>query len=199
MKSQLTGKDPDAGKDGGIGKDPDPGKDGGQKEKEDEMIGWHHWLDGLEDESITDSDMSLSKFRETVKERGAWCAAVHGVAKSLTRLSEWQQQRLSLSWTWHICEADIWQSGASLKHFYFGQRAIPLPANAGDMGSIPDPERSHVLRRNEGHAPHLPSLHSGAWEPQQLSLCALGPTLWNRSHHNEKSMHLKRVTPTCHN
>ena len=39
MKSQLTGKDPDAGKDGGIGKDPDPGKDGGQKEKEDEMIG----------------------------------------------------------------------------------------------------------------------------------------------------------------
>ena len=42
------------------------------------------WLD-----SITDSmDMNVSKFPETVKDRGAWCAAVHGVAKSWTQLSE---------------------------------------------------------------------------------------------------------------
>ena len=36
-------------------------------------------------------DMNLRKLREIVKDRGAWCAAVHGVAKSQTQLSDWQQ------------------------------------------------------------------------------------------------------------
>ena len=65
-----------------IEKDSDAGRDWGQEEKgttEDDMDGWHHWLDGV----------SLSELQELVMDREAWCAAIHGVAKSRTQLSDW--------------------------------------------------------------------------------------------------------------
>ena len=42
------------------------------------------WLDGI----IDTVDMTFSKLQEIVKDREAWCAAVHGVAKSWTQLSD---------------------------------------------------------------------------------------------------------------
>ena len=63
------------------GVDSDAGRDWGQEEKgttEDEMAGWHHRLD----------DVSLSELREMLMEREAWRAAIHGVTKSRTGLSD---------------------------------------------------------------------------------------------------------------
>ena len=91
------------------------------------------WLDG-----ITDSmEMSLSKLQELVMDRSAWHAAVHGVGKSWTQLSNWTE----LNWTEGLTLYYILILRPYLG-FHGGSEVKASASSAGDPGLIPGSGRS---------------------------------------------------------
>ena len=67
-----------------------------------------------------------------------------------------------------------------------------MPAKAEDVGSIPDPGRSHVLWNDSAHAPQLPSLLAATAKPKGLQ-----PVLCNRrSRHDEQPMYHNKEQPS---
>ena len=103
------------------------------------------WLDG-----ITDSmDVSLNEFREMVMDRKAWHAAIHGVAKSRTRLSDWTELNVNGGLPWWL-------------------RGNGYPASAGDAALIPTLGRP-VFLQGEFHGQTMDGV-AKSQTVEQLSL-----------------------------
>ena len=108
------------------------GKIEGKRKREWQRI---RWLDGI----TNSKNMSLSQLREIVKDREAWHAAVHGVTKSQTQLSDWTTT------TARMIQINKHDYAVGLP---WGPMLKNPPANIGDTSSIPALGTFHMPQGN---------------------------------------------------
>ena len=143
------------------------------------------WLDGITDST----DMSLGKLQELVMDREAWRAAVHGVTKSWTQLSDWTEQNGKSCLLFWVQETNFWQlgenkSGFTLKiagtsslwspmsqssvytgwNFLLSPLMFPSPFQSKGYSKIPGCSHYHKLQYNfivgtNSNGDHLKSIH----------------------------------------
>ena len=142
------------------------------------------WSDGI----IDSLDTSLRRLQETVKDREAWCAAVHGVTKSWTQLSDWTD--------WLIGNRTLAFPSLSFKiSKYYG--TVQVLKGARDFQEVVSKKASYSLcsngvSRREGEEGNGEIGHGGgAGVPAQIKLekaewNGSGGDLWVRKHTSEE-------------